>query len=80
LPILFDDVTSIGPWAMMVALYGASLEDNYKGYISKQQLITLATPLCNSSFNNEEAGYTAWSSMKTLISKLPIVALTNDLS
>jgi hypothetical protein len=40
-----------GPWALLVALYRASLSlPNFCGSLSKAELIHLAQPLCDSSF------------------------------
>lgn len=40
-----------GPWALLVALYRASLSSpNFHGSLSKAELIHLAQPLCDSSF------------------------------
>lgn len=59
-----------GPYALILAL--ATLDENTSSGLTKQELIELAQPYCNSSFtapSDPSSYYTAWSSMKTLESK-----------
>jgi hypothetical protein len=39
-----------GPWALLMALYQASMQDTFAGYLQKKELIEEATPYCDSSF------------------------------
>ena len=54
-----------------MTLYKQSLEASYSGFLSKAQIIQHGKHLVNSSFTKPDPGsrYTAWSSMRTLISK-----------
>jgi crossover junction endonuclease MUS81 len=59
-----------GPYALILAL--STLGENAQSGITKQRLIELAQPHCDSSFTaSSDPGkfYTAWGSMKTLIEK-----------
>ncbi|XP_044761117.1 crossover junction endonuclease MUS81 [Coccinella septempunctata] len=60
-----------GAYAILLALYKNSLEDNNQGYMLKKDLIKEAQVYCDTSFTKAKVGsfYTAWNSMKTLISK-----------
>ncbi|XP_042874642.1 crossover junction endonuclease MUS81-like isoform X2 [Penaeus japonicus] len=60
-----------GAYGLLMALYNASKDDDYPGYLGKKELIEAATPLCDVSFTHSAEGshYTAWSSMGTLIKK-----------
>ncbi|CAG9769246.1 unnamed protein product [Ceutorhynchus assimilis] len=61
-----------GAYAILVALYKQSLEHNYPGFLKKDDIINYGKDLLiNASFTKPEPGsrYTAWSSMKTLLTK-----------
>ncbi|XP_069994834.1 crossover junction endonuclease MUS81-like isoform X2 [Penaeus vannamei] len=60
-----------GAYGLLMALYSASKEDDYPGYMGRKELIEAATPLCDVSFTHSAEGshYTAWSSMSTLVKK-----------
>ncbi|XP_063614741.1 crossover junction endonuclease MUS81-like isoform X1 [Penaeus indicus] len=60
-----------GAYGLLMALYNASLGDDYPGYMGRKELIEAATPLCDVSFTHSAEGshYTAWSSMSTLVKK-----------
>ncbi|KAK9879314.1 hypothetical protein WA026_004167 [Henosepilachna vigintioctopunctata] len=59
-----------GAYAILVALYKANITENQKS-LSKKDLIIAAQAFSDSSFTKAEPGsyYTAWNSMRTLISK-----------
>lgn len=60
-----------GAYAILLTLYRQVLQDSFKGYLTKSELVTLAQPSCDASFTAAKAGsyYSAWASMKTLIAK-----------
>lgn len=60
-----------GGYAILVALYELSLNIDYDGFSSKDEIIKSAQIHCDCSFTRPQPGtfYTAWSSMKTLIDK-----------
>lgn len=60
-----------GAHAILIALYEKSLEPDYLGYMLKNDIIKAAQDKCDTSFTKAQPGtfYTAWSSMKTLITK-----------
>lgn len=60
-----------GAYAILIALYEKSLESDYLGYMLKNDIIKAAQDKCDTSFTKAQPGtfYTAWSSMKTLITK-----------
>ncbi|KAL7634031.1 UNVERIFIED_CONTAM: hypothetical protein RMT77_015356 [Armadillidium vulgare] len=60
-----------GAYALLLTLYEKSRSGDYKGYMTKQELIKSAQGLCDASFVTPPEGshYTAWSSMSTLIRK-----------
>eukprot|EP00041_Stephanoeca_diplocostata_P026115 m.696723 g.696723 ORF g.696723 m.696723 type:complete len:671 (-) comp22895_c0_seq7:443-2455(-) len=60
-----------GAYAILLTLYRQTLQDSFKGYLTKSELITLAQPSCDASFTAAKAGsyYSAWASMKTLVAK-----------
>lgn len=60
-----------GAYAILITIYKKSLEASYEGYMSKQDIIKYAKPLCDKSFVKPDPGnfYTAWSSTRILIDK-----------
>ncbi|KAJ8961777.1 hypothetical protein NQ318_021378 [Aromia moschata] len=60
-----------GGYAILVTLYKKGFEPSYPGHLTKLEIIKAAQPLSDTSFTRPTPGtrYTAWSSMKTLISK-----------
>ncbi|KAI9644989.1 Crossover junction endonuclease mus81 [Ciborinia camelliae] len=58
-----------GPYAILLAL--STQPRNSRIGITKEEIITLAQPHCDSSFTQSDPGkyFTAWNSMKTLINK-----------
>lgn len=59
-----------GAYALLMALYRATFQSNYEGFMKKDDLIADAQPLCDSSFSKpDKVGcyYSAWSSINTLI-------------
>ncbi|KAL3279187.1 hypothetical protein HHI36_016700 [Cryptolaemus montrouzieri] len=60
-----------GSYAILLTLYKTSLESNYQGFMYKKDIIKAAQCICEKSFTKSEPGafYTAWNSMKTLLSK-----------
>lgn len=63
-----------GGWAILVGMYEGTNVDDFIGYFTKKQIISIASPYCDSLFENVNVdksennnNYTAWSSMKTLI-------------
>ena len=60
-----------GAYALLVALYSASLLPDYVGYVTKRELVPLAQNYCNTSFTICDNGsrYTAWNSMATLLKR-----------
>lgn len=64
-----------GAYAILLALYKKSLEANYVGYMLKDEIIKYGQVFSDKSFTKPDPGsfYTAWSSMKTLLSKNLVV-------
>ncbi|RPA80826.1 ERCC4-domain-containing protein [Ascobolus immersus RN42] len=61
-----------GPYAILIALYRSGIRSGVGNrYLSKDEVIELAQPFCDSSFTESDRGsfYTAWNSMKTLCEK-----------
>ncbi|OJD16747.1 hypothetical protein AJ78_03126 [Emergomyces pasteurianus Ep9510] len=59
-----------GPYGLLLGL--ATVEENSSLGLTKQQLIELAQPYCDSSYtvpSDQSKFYTAWNSMKTLVQK-----------
>ncbi|XP_062513975.1 crossover junction endonuclease MUS81-like isoform X2 [Corticium candelabrum] len=60
-----------GPYAILLAMYRASKDPHYRGYMTKAELQSEAQVFCDASFTVPDLGtdYTAWSSMSTLTRK-----------
>lgn len=60
-----------GAYAILLALHKRSLEPDYLGYMLKDEIIKYGQVFSDKSFTKPDPGtfYTAWSSMKTLLSK-----------
>lgn len=56
-----------GAWAVLLALYRATLTPHYRGWMLKEELQQAAKMLCTSSFEPQNGTYySAWNSVKTL--------------
>lgn len=60
-----------GPYAILLGLYKENMRVSDNTYISKENLIAVAQPYCDSSFTQASNGsfYTAWNSCKDLCDK-----------
>lgn len=57
-----------GGWAIMLALYIAGMNANYKGFLFKSEIIERASGFSRTSFyKDSESYYTAWNGIKTLL-------------
>lgn len=74
-PRIFKPVFRSGSYAILVALLEQLRNNPLKSALEKQELISLAQPHSEESFSRPKPNsfYTAWSSMKTLISKKLVV-------
>ncbi|XP_030767482.1 crossover junction endonuclease MUS81 [Sitophilus oryzae] len=68
-----------GGYAILLAIYKESLKSDYPGFLRKADIILHGQQFVNSSFTKANPGshYTAWSSMKTLISKKLILKISH---
>lgn len=68
-----------GGYAILVTLYEQSLNNDYPGYMLRKDLIKIGQRLSDHSFSRPDSGsfYTAWSSMKTLLSKSLVLKMGN---
>lgn len=68
-----------GSYAILLTLYRKSLEPDFLGYMLKNDIIRNGQCLCDKSFTRPDPGtyYTAWSSMKTLLSKNLVIKKSN---
>lgn len=65
-----------GPYALLVTLLKYSDRPGYNTHMTKQELQTLAQPICKESFTiptGAGSHYTAWNSMSTLVKKNLVV-------
>lgn len=62
-----------GAYALLIALYKRENEPDYRGYMTKGELLHEAQKYCDSSLTKPDTAknshYTAWTSMKGLVSK-----------
>jgi len=59
-----------GSWALLLVLYRAGQFENFVGHLTKKDLIAAGSRICDHSFEPQNGTfYSAWNSMKTLVSK-----------
>eukprot|EP00118_Oscarella_pearsei_P015894 m.147492 g.147492 ORF g.147492 m.147492 type:complete len:636 (+) comp38467_c0_seq25:16-1923(+) len=60
-----------GPYALLVSLFRAAQEENYKGFMTKKELSCTAQQYADASFTvpKPDSNYTAWASMSSLLRK-----------
>ncbi|XP_065829563.1 crossover junction endonuclease MUS81-like isoform X2 [Oscarella lobularis] len=68
-----------GPYALLVTLFRCSQEIDYKGYMTKAELLCSAQQYCDSSLTipKPDTDYTAWSSMGGLVRRALVEKYSN---